>query len=301
MLDANAVADGRVVDLGKWADPAVLANRRIPAQDGKRLEHCVAPYPDARVHVRRCWIHHGDARMHQVVEEPFAQSRLGPGQLHTVIHPDRLAGVGDPQHLGRAQVPEDVGKVQFRRLVVRSQPAQCLQQPLAVETVQSDVDLSEGTDVLSGVLEFDDPIQCPVRPSHDAAVPPVGVFDTGKGGRQTRSAVDVKQPPNGLAPYERQIAVDHEHVAPPEPVRSYLGNRMTGTQLLRLEYDLVGAFRLVLEVSGDSLVLGRDHHGNVFDPCVAAGAQYQVDHGPSAEPVQDLGAARMQTRAQPGG
>src|SRR5262249_26389513 len=96
---------------------------------------------------------------------------------------------------------------------------------------------------------------------------------------------------------ERQITIQNEDVAPRQPVCRNLGHRMAGPERLVLQDD----FAAVLEGLRDRLLAGRAYLSYVWQPCDLARGQDQVDHGRTAEPVQDLGATRTHARAEPGG
>src|SRR5215472_1995056 len=259
MLDAHAVTDRRVSDLGKGTDVTVLADHRVPTQDREGLQDRVHADPDTYFYIRRGGIDHRDAEVHQVRQQPLPQGPLGVRELDAVVDPDRLAPVTDSQDLDGTKVAKHVREVEFPRLVVRPEPIQCLQKPFAVETVEPDIDLRKSTCVLSGIPELHDPVQHPVLSTDETSVAPRRVLHAGQRRRQpSRTMVD-KQPADGFAADERQITIQNEDVAPRQPVCRNLGHRMAGPERLVLQDD----FAAVLEVLCDRLLAGRDDHSYV--------------------------------------
>src|SRR5215813_1828978 len=232
MLDAYAVSDRRVFDLGEGTDVTVLTDHRVATQDRERLQERIRADPDTYFYVRGGRIDHRDARAHQVRQQPLPQGPLGLRELNPVVDPDRFAPVGDSQDPDGTKVAKHVGEVEFARLVVRPEPVQCLQKPFPVEAVQTDIDLRQSTCVFAGIPEFHDPVQRSVLPADDAGVPARLVLHARQSRcRPSRTVVD-EQPGDRFAAYQRQITVQDEHVPPPQPICRNLGHRMAGPQRL---------------------------------------------------------------------
>src|SRR5262249_13861184 len=107
MLDAHAVTDRRVSDLGKGTDVTVLTDHRVPTQDREGLQDRVPGDPDTYFYVRRGGIDHRDAEEHQVRQQPLPPGPPRVRGLDAVRDPPRLPPVTHAPNPDRAKVAEN--------------------------------------------------------------------------------------------------------------------------------------------------------------------------------------------------
>ncbi len=176
---------------------------------------------------------------------------------------------------------------------------ECLEQPGSLEDVAAQVDLAD-RELLRGhslrVLGLDDALELAVGAANDAPVAG-GVELVGREDRGPAAGRDVAvdHPREVLGAHKRVVAREDDHRAGVDAVTR---SEYRGARALPLE--LLGDLHVVGQAGGHAVAWPHNAH----DParaCLARRIDDPLDHGLSADGVQDLGGLGPHPGAPPGG
>ena len=181
--ELNALAQRRTRQMRSGAHHAVAADDARALDDDVWVDDGVGADRHRVLDVARCRIEHGDAALHQPVENARALHGGRDGELLPVVDAERLPLILHGHAFDARAAPvedaDDVGEVVLTLIVVRLHLGQCRPQTLGLEAVHRRVDLRDLLLVVGGVAVLDHALHAPALPE-DAAVPLRAVDDRGE-------------------------------------------------------------------------------------------------------------------------
>ena len=242
--DTGALGDVHVGQGRVGADQRALADLGGATELGVGLDHRVAFQRDGDVDPGRGRIDQADPGAHPALVDPIAQQRPQLSELDPVVGAQRLVGIGGPMGgdrvPGRHEQPENVGEVLLALVVVGGQLGQRIAQQGGVERVRTGVDLPDrALRRARGAA----PRRCARSQVGDDPSQPARIGDLGREQRRRRSLglVPLDERGQGLRPYQRKVAVEHDDGAA-DLGRQTDPDRVPGAVLLGLQ-DRLGAGR----------------------------------------------------------
>ena len=210
-------ADFAVRDDDAGLDDAVSAQAGGAAQMDIGMDDAVRGDLHRGVDIGDGRIDEGDAGAHVRLVDTPPQDGIGLGQLHAVVDPHRLIGVGHRQGphrqpLGAGDL-EHVGQIVFPLGVVAADGAQRFENQRRLKSVDTRIDLVDGLLLGGGVLLFDD-AQHRLAVTDNAPVA-VGIGHLGgkDGDRRLLFGMVGKKALQGLATQERHVAAQEKQGA----------------------------------------------------------------------------------------
>ena len=236
----------------------------------------------------------------RLVDAP-PQDGIGLGQLHAVVDPHRLIGVGHRQGphrqpLGAGDL-EHVGQIVFPLGVVAADGAQRFENQRRLKSVDTRIDLVDGLLLGGGVLLFDD-AQHRLAVTDNAPVA-VGIGHLGgkDGDRRLLFGMVGKKALQGLATQERHVAAQEKQGA--GKVAQFVGGAeqgMAGAELLGLHGK---AHRLIRKRPAYLFGAVADDQHRLLTVQFPAKADGEIDHRLAGHRVQHLGQGRFHPRPLP--
>ncbi len=294
--DDRGRADRRVRKQRRWADDGARLDGGCTLEVATREDGHVLGDTDGRVNVGGCRVGDGHPGQHVPLEDPGAHQRLGPGQLHPVIHTECLRRRCRHRHSGmRACSRSDKVREVILPLRAQGHLRKGPPEPGGIEDVLARVDLGRAT-ISVVVCGFHHRLHRPAGVADDAPEAPRVVHlarNERHHARAVQRLIQLMQEPGGD---QRAVAVEHHYTV------------ATGQGWLTTSHGVSGAQQLGLFDEADAGAgeprpyLFRpvaDHHHQPRGFQRAGRIDDMLPHGHATHRVKHLGQCRLHAGTQP--
>ena len=288
--DIGALHQPGVVQVREGADGAAVADDHAGAEHAVRLDDDVAP--ENRIDAQEHRLGRDQRRPAELGRPAQAglDRGLGLAELHPVVDALRLR-LGHRHHGDGKSVCDGqrhrVGEVVLAVGVVVADPLQEAEGVGTRERHQPGIGQAHRPLGPRGVLLLADRQHAAPLRQHPPVAGRVGGLE---GQHRHRRALTQgrAQPRVGLGGDQRRVAEGDDHVLPALQRRTGGEHGMRRAEALGLGMD-AGAGRHALDLAGDVLPAGLDHHGEAGGTGLLHGGQHVAEHGAVSEFVEHLG------------
>ena len=218
-------------------------------------------------------------------QDAHAQRGSSSRERRAVVDAESLVGIVELDDRHRLEVGQHVGQVELAGAVVVLDLGQRLDERLALEAVQPDVELLQSQLLCGRVLALDDLLEQTVLIADHSPIIPTLVVDHGDNRLRTRPTVLIDHPADRLRGQQRRIAVDDEHLAATKLALRDLTQCVGGT----LRLALIDELDTCVQMRGYVRMVRVRDHLHVLDACFLDRLEDPVDHRAAAEGMEDFG------------